>query len=180
VPGSAIAERLIRSGEWAGRPAAAGYRCGLVGDILVERVIWDESTAPARPGAGMAAAPGQIWFRFWLLREQQIVEKYFDAAGRHLGTQVDVCMPLVLEEESWFTHDLLLDIFIAPDGQVTVRNEAAFEAAVAAGTLSPEEQERAEQHVRVLTAAIAQGRFPPALVRNFQPDMARIRQEQAA
>ena len=180
MAGAVQGGRLIRSGDWAEQPAVADYRFGLLGEMLVERVLWDEDTAPARVGRQVVAGPGYIWFRFWLLREQQVVEKYFDAQGRHVGTQVDVCMPFVLEEDAWSTHDLLLDIFIAADGRVTVRNEAAFERAVEEESLSPEEQEQAELKVRALTGAIAQGRFPPAIVRNFQPDMARIREEQGA
>lgn len=178
--GHAREERLIRSGEWEEWPTVAAYRHGLLGEMLVERMVWAEGAPRARIGRHEVAGPGYVWFRFWLLREQQIVEKYFDAEGRHVGTQVDVCMPFVLGEEAWSTHDLLLDIFIAADGRVTVRNETAFEQAVEEGALSPEEQERAEQHVRALTGAIAQGRFPPAIVRDFEPDMVRIRQEQGA
>jgi predicted RNA-binding protein associated with RNAse of E/G family len=85
-------------------------------------------------------------------------------------------MPMVIGEREWTTNDLLLDIWISPDGRVTVRNETAFEAAVADGSLSIDEASWAEEHVRRLTAAIAQRRFPPPLVRNWQVDLRRIQE----
>jgi predicted RNA-binding protein associated with RNAse of E/G family len=69
-----------------------------------------------------------------------------------------------------------LDIWISPQGQVTVGNETAFDAAVRGGQISPEEAIWAEEHVRRLTGAIAQRRFPPAMVRNWQVDLRRIQE----
>jgi predicted RNA-binding protein associated with RNAse of E/G family len=48
-----------------------------------------------------------------------------------------------------------------------VHHEEKFEAAVAAGLISPVDAEHAEHQLREMTAAIAYKRFPPALVRNF-------------
>ena len=42
------------------------------------------------------------------------------------------------------------------------------------GALSSEQADLAEAHLRELTAAIARGRFPPPLVRNWQLDLSRI------
>ena len=165
---------LIRSSEWRGLPGAAHYMAGLLDDLLVERVIWAEGAETRAAGGQIVAAPGHIWYRFWLWRDDQIVERYFDAAGQALGTQVDVCMPIEAGEQGWIARDLLLDIWIAPDGRVTVRREAEYEAALAAGQLSADEAGWAEPHLRRLTTAIAQRRFPPAMVRNWQVDLQRI------
>lgn len=170
--------RVIRSGEWQVDPAIAHYSMGLIDGLLIERAIWREQQPPA--GGGMAASAGDIWYRFWLWRDDQIVEKYFDAAGHLLGTQVDVCMPMVVGEYEWTTDDLVLDIWIAPDGRVTVRNERAFETAAADGALTVDQTRWAEEHVRRLTAAIAQRRFPPPIVRNWQVDLRRIQEALAA
>ncbi len=152
----------IRSGEWQSLPGVADYLAGLIDDVLIERVVW-----------------GQVedaWYRFWLWRDDQVVERYFDAQGQPLGTQVDVCMPLQIGERQWTARDLLLNIWISPQGQVTVGNEAAFDAAVRGGQISREEATWAEEHVRRLTGAISQRRFPPAMVRNWQVDLQRIRE----
>ena len=168
--------KVIRSGEWEQEPAVAHYSTGLIDGLLIERVIWGPQPEPSQPAVGIVAGSGDIWYRFWLWRDDQIVEKYFDATGQLLGTQMDVCMPMVIGEREWTTSDLLLDIWISPDGRVTVRNETAFEAAVADGSLSMDEARWAEEHVRRLTAAIAQRRFPPPLVRNWQVDLRRIQE----
>jgi predicted RNA-binding protein associated with RNAse of E/G family len=172
--------RLIRSGEWGTALDVAHYSMGLIDSLLIERAIWGSAPERSHAAPGLVASPGDIWYRFWLWRDDQIVEKYFDAQGQLLGTQVDLCMPMVVGEREWTTSDLLLDIWIAPDGRVTVRNEAAFEAAVADGLLSVEEARWAEEHVRRLTAAIAQHRFPPPIVRNWQVDLRRIQDALAA
>ena len=166
----------IRSGEWQRLPGVADYLAGLIDDVLIERAIW---RAPADGAAGNGRAPagaGHIWYRFWLWRDDQVVERYFDAQGLALGTQVDLCMPLQIDEREWTARDLLLDIWISPEGRVTMSNEAAFDAAVSSGQLTDEEARWAEEHVRRLTTAIAQRRFPPAMVRNWQVDLRRIQE----
>lgn len=165
----------IRSGEWQGLPGVADYLAGLIDDVLIERAVWSQAAAKTSAAGGrVLAGPGHIWYRFWLWRDDQVVERYFDARGQALGTQVDLCMPLQISEREWTARDLLLDIWISPQGQVTVSNEVAFEAAVGDGQLSEEEAHWAEEHVRRLTGAIAQRRFPPAMVRNWQVDLRRI------
>jgi len=164
----------IRSGEWQTLPGVASYLAGLIDDVLIERAIWAEPAEAVSAGGRALAGPGHIWYRFWLWRDDQVVERYFDAEGQALGIQVDLCMPIQIGESEWTARDLLLNIWISPQGQVTVSNEAAFEAAVSNGQLTEEEASWAEEHVRRLTGAISQRRFPPAMVRNWQVDLRRI------
>jgi len=164
----------IVNGEWQDLPGVAHYLAGLIDDVLIERAIWGQPEGASTAGGRVQAAPGQIWYRFWLWRDDQVVERYFDGQGQPLGTQVDVCMPLHVDEHRWTARDLLLNIWISPQGRVTVGNEAAFDAAVQSGQINAEEAAWAEEHVRRLTGAIAQRRFPPAMVRNWQVDLRRI------
>lgn len=181
----------IYSGQWLAWPDVRDYRAAQLGDILAERLVWSATAGLLHRGGVTIAGPAYIWFRFWLPRDSQVVEKYFDAHGQTLGMQIDVCMPLAALPvhlrtgpfaaakeplAGWFTTNLLLDIWITADGQVTVRNEAAFEQAVRAGALSEAEAAWAEERVRTLTSAIARRRFPPALVRNWQVDLRRIQE----
>lgn len=166
----------IRSGDWQALPGVADYLAGLIDDVLIERAIWAGSAQAATANGRVQADAGHIWYRFWLWRDDQVVERYFDAQGRALGTQVDLCMPLQIGEREWTARDLLLDIWISPQGRVTVSNESAFEAAVSNGHLTEDEARWAEEHVRRLTGAIAQHRFPPAMVRNWQVDLRRIQE----
>ncbi|MEA3334385.1 MAG: DUF402 domain-containing protein [Chloroflexota bacterium] len=161
----------ITSGEWARWAGAVGYRADVLSDILVERLVWGpEIEADSGDFQGLKG-PGFVWFRFWVPRDQQIVERYFDNEGRLLGTRVDVCTPFTEDAGNWVTRDLQLDIWIDPGGRVTMRNEVAFEETTTGGSLLPEEADQAEEHVRRLTTGIFQGNFPPALVRNWQLDL---------
>jgi predicted RNA-binding protein associated with RNAse of E/G family len=166
--------RMIESGKFGDPSTVRDYRSELLGDVYIERIIWgDLSLQQQLPGDGIAG-PGFIWFRFWLLSDDQVVERYYDAQGQLVGTQIDVCGPLMCNQDGCRANDLILDIRISPDGGVTVHNEDAFEQAIHSGSLEPALIERAETHVRRLTAAIARGRFPPPLVRNWQVDASRI------
>ncbi|MEZ4767112.1 MAG: DUF402 domain-containing protein [Caldilineales bacterium] len=165
---------IIESGNWQHLPGVADYFAGLVDDVLIERVIWGDGWSAAQRGGQQLIGYGFIWYRYWIWRDDQLVERYYDKDGVLLGTRIDVCTPMEIEERHWRTRDMLLDIWITPEGRVTVTNEAAFDAAVDAGEITAEEAEWAEAHVRRLTGAIAQNRFPPAMVRNWQVDIRRI------
>jgi predicted RNA-binding protein associated with RNAse of E/G family len=168
------ARGLIQSGVFGDPAALRDYRSEQLGDILVERIIWDGQPNPGRLAGDIVADDGHIWFRFWLPGEDQVVERYYDDQGRLIGTQIDVCTSLCYDERGWRAEDLIFDIWISPDEQVTVHNEAAFDQAVLLGELDPAQAERAERHLRRLTAAIALRRFPPPLVRNWQIDSDRV------
>jgi predicted RNA-binding protein associated with RNAse of E/G family len=163
----------IRSGDFGDPDAVQDYRSERLGEMLVERVIWGPQGHCERNGR-VLAAPGYVWFRFWLPRYAQVVERYYMGDGKPLGTQIDVCMPIVCDNAGCRARDLLLDLWIDPDGRVVLLGEAGFEDAIRSGDLSPDETSHAEQHLRVLTAAISQDRFPPPFVRNWQVDRRRI------
>ena len=172
--GSILDGGQIKSGEFGDPAAVSDYRSEQLGDILVERIIWGEQPNPRGLAGDTVADSGYVWYRFWLPGEDQVVERYYDDQGRLIGTQIDVCTTLHLDERGWRAEDLILDIWISPDERVTVHNEDAFDRAVLLGELDSAQAARAERHVRQLTAAIARGRFPPPLVRNWQIDPNRI------
>lgn len=162
----------IRSGELGDSAVVEGYRAEHIGEAFVERVIWGQIPAPRYLAGTIVADTGYIWYRFWLPHQRQVVERYYAPDGRLVGTQVDVCGSMTCDGGGCRAVDLMLDIWLAPDGRVTMHNEAAFEEVLSAGAC---EAESAERHVRELTAAIASGRFPPPLVRNWQVDLSRLK-----
>ena len=168
--------RKIATGSLGDPAFVEGYRLEPLGDMLVERIIWRELPAPRTLFGAMVADSGAIWFRFWLPRYGQVVERYFLPDGTALGAHIDVCGPLECDDHGCAADDLILDIWIDPQGRVTVHNEDEFDRAVLVGELSAEQAQRAEAHLRELTAAIARNRFPPPLVRNWQIDPTRFRQ----
>lgn len=161
-----------------GDPGSVGdYRLEMLGDVLVERVVWHELPAPRTLAGAVVACSGAIWFRFWLPRYDQVVERYFLPDGTSLGTMIDLCGPLTCGEQGCAADDHILDIWIDPEGRVTVHNEDEFDRAVVVGELTAEQAMAAEMHLRELTAAIARNRFPPPIVRNWQIDPTRFRRQ---
>ena len=164
----------IRSGDFGDAAVVRDYRFERLGGVLVERVVWGAMTAAKRRGQTVISGPGFVWFRFWVLTHHQVIERYYNEQGQLIGTQIDVCMPPTGDDRGWRAKDLLLDIWVTPDGRVTLFGETAFDYAAQQGRLSQQEAEYAEAHVRRLTADIAQGRFPPPIVRRWQVDPSRI------
>jgi predicted RNA-binding protein associated with RNAse of E/G family len=164
----------IRSGEFGDATAIQDYRFERLGEVLVERVIWRMSAPAQRRGQVVVSGPGYVWFRFWVLAHDQVLERYYGEQGQLIGTQIDVCMPPTGDERDWRAKDLYLDIWVTPDGRVTLSGETSFDQAAQQGRLSQQEVQYAEEHVRRLTAGIAQGRFPPPIVRRWQVDPSRI------
>ena len=181
----------ITSGDWRKVASMEDYRVERLSDILVERATWRaDATLHAAPGAESDTAPdaapdvapvyicgqqvnqaGAVWFRFWLVLADRIVDKYFDADGVMLGMRVPICMPVESDGSHLRTVDLDLALWIGPEGQVTVINEDLFDEAAAAGVLTPQQVEYGEQAIRELTLAVAARKFPSALIRNFEMDL---------
>jgi len=169
-----VIQAEIRSGDFGHAAAIQDYRFERLGEVLVERVIWGVAASSQRRGDTVVSGPGYVWFRFWMLSHSQVSERYYGEHGQLIGTQIDVCMPPTGDERGWRAKDLYLDIWVTPDGRVTLSGETRFDQAAQQGQLSPEEVEYAEEHVRRLTLGIAQGRFPPPIVRRWQVDPSRI------
>ena len=117
----------IRSGEFGDAAAIQDYRFERLGEVLVERVIWGMSAPPQRRDGVVVCGPGYVWFRFWVLSHNQVLERCYGAQGQLIGTQIDVCMPPTGDERGWRAKDLHLDIWVTPDGRVTLSGETTFD-----------------------------------------------------
>jgi len=156
------------SGAWQKHREMTDYRAEWLGSLLVERADWREDSFPRSVDSVQIAGPGFVWFRFWLPEQNQVVEKYFDPAGTEVGIYVPVTEDLQRQGETWRTTELVLAIWILPNGRVAVLREDDFDAAVVQEILTPVAIEHAERRIRELTTAIAQEQFPPPIVRNFE------------
>lgn len=167
------ATKVIESEEWRSHSHMVDYRAEWPGDMLVERTTWTASVPQQLIHIQgfdpiVTADFGYVWFRFWLSTEEQVIERYFDREGNSIGTSIPICMPLDRRSHTYMTTGLILTLWINQDGsRVTVLNEDEFDQAIAADLLTPVQSQHAENRIRELTTAIAQKRFPPALVRNF-------------
>ncbi|GIV68746.1 hypothetical protein [Caldilinea sp.] len=158
---------MIASGEWNRHPGLIDYRAEWLSDLLVERATCAPDAAVQRINHHVVAAPGYIWFRFWLANGQHVIEKYFDNLGRAIGMYARIGMALPHRGRGFTMLNLLLGLWITEDARVTVLHEEEFDEAVKSGLISPVEAEHAEQQIRELTMAIANRRFPPPIVRNL-------------
>ena len=96
------------------------------------------------------------------------MEKYFDATGQAVGVYVPVTEQLERRGEVWRTVELVLALWILPNGRVSVLREDDFDEAVEREILTPVAAEQAERRIRELTSSVAQKQFPPPLVLNFE------------
>ena len=83
-----------------------------------------------------------------------------DTENRLLGCYVDIATPLTKTNGIYQLTDLILDLWIAPDGGYTELDVDEFEQACAAGKLSPDWETQARQTFARLKTEITQGDFP--------------------
>lgn len=159
---------MIASGEWQRSPTMSDYRVEWISGMLVERATWKPEAAEIRIGRTVVAAPGHIWFRFWLQETEQVVEKYFNDARTAVGIYVPITAGWRRRDTRMLAPSLYLGLWLDAGGRLTVFNERLFDDAAKAGDLTPLEVEQAEQRIRTLTAAINQKKFPPAVIKNLQ------------
>lgn len=88
-----------------------------------------------------------------------------DEVGNLLGYYSDIVTPLQKIGDKYFITDLMLDLWIAPDGTVRELDWDEFEAASASGLIPATLQEKAVNAMQKLRAEVAQGIFPFAYIR---------------
>lgn len=161
-------------GEWRTDEHLTDYRIERLSGLLVERATWLDS-APQRNICGtLVSAPGYVWFRFWLLSDDKVVEKYFDDDGEAVGMYTPVSMSFSESGDGLSAIDLTLALWVDSDGQVIVLNEEKFDADVRQGYITPVEAAEAEERIREMTLETARRRFPPPIIRNFALNLEQV------
>lgn len=91
--------------------------------------------------------------------------------GSLTGFYADALEPVHWEGADPFTlqpiTDLFLDLWIAPDGQMTVLDVDELSAAIRSGAVTAEQAETARSAIAELQTEVQAGRFPPPAVRTF-------------
>lgn len=88
------------------------------------------------------------------------VIELFDTQGSLLGYYCDVITPLVKVDGEYYLRDLLLDLWVFPDGRTVELDWDEFESARSAGLISPEEAEQAQVTLRRMVEEVSEGMFP--------------------
>lgn len=92
------------------------------------------------------------------------VIELLDAQGSLLGYYCDVVTPLLRLDGEYYLRDLLLDLWIFPDGRTVELDWDEFDAAQAAGLISPEEADQAAATLRRMVREVQQGIFPSVYI----------------
>jgi predicted RNA-binding protein associated with RNAse of E/G family len=107
------------------------------------------------------AAPGYVWFRFWMLKTEQLVRSIsmMRTSYRHVCTGL---YALLGGDDGLVATDLILGLWILTDGHVMVLNEDEYETGCSSGLITKDEAKEAEQRIRDMTLATAKrGSFRP-------------------
>jgi predicted RNA-binding protein associated with RNAse of E/G family len=100
------------------------------------------------------------------VRKHHFYQEWFDIiellddSGAILGYYCDIATPLKKVNDEYFVQDLLLDLWIFPDGRYVELDWDEFNDAVQQGLLPIEYQQKAEATLRKLVAETKQGKFP--------------------
>lgn len=93
----------------------------------------------------------QEWFAIMELR---------DAQDELLGYYCDVVTPLVKRADGYFLRDLILDLWIYPDGSYMELDRDEFAALVQEGRVSLEDQRKAVEMMQRMVTETQSGVFP--------------------
>lgn len=121
---------------------------------------------PVRVHGRTVLEPGSdaVWFTFpdrW-----HDIGRFHLADGTFTGLYANILTPPVMEQGGtvWRTTDLFLDVWLGPDGELSVLDRDQLDEAVREGWVGPVRAARAEAEVRWILAAHAASRWPPAIV----------------
>jgi len=108
-----------------------------------------------------------IWFIFegaWY-----DLGKIYDLSGALQGYYCDIIRPARRTPDGLEIDDLILDLWVFPDGRWKVLDEEEFEEAVSRGWMEEELAARARRELERLIGEVESGRFPPQVVRKPWP-----------
>jgi len=152
--------------------------------VYVQRLVYDGDdvkitlaeeieVAPKRVRGQLAMEPGSdvVWFTFpgaW-----HDIGRFYLTDHTFAGYYANILTPAEFKPDGeWATTDLFLDVWMSPDGHVSVLDEEQFLAAVQEGLIEPSVAERALQEVdRIRDAALA-GQWPPPVVAEWDLERA--------
>lgn len=107
-----------------------------------------------------------VWFTFpghW-----HDIGRFHRADSTFTGFYANVLTPPVIGSGGdWATTDLFLDVWMTPEGEISVLDEDQFQEAVTERWIPPETAARARAEVEWITKEHEAGRWPPAVVKEW-------------
>jgi protein associated with RNAse G/E len=160
----AIGDRIqVRKLEYVSREQVYAWQGVVVAasnDCVVVRASFAWSS-PAEPPVvdGVALRLGDIFNEYYYLDRWYNIFHIADAAGRHKGWYCNVTEPAMLEEAGIAFVDLCLDLFVHPDGTMTVLDEDEFAAATSCAHC-PDDPVQARAALDTLMQLAREGALP--------------------
>ncbi len=140
----------------------------------VKVTLAEEIDVPAKRVRGeLVMEPGSdvVWFTFpgaW-----HDIGRFYLSDHTFAGYYANILTPAVFKEGGeWATTDLFLDVWMSPDGRVTVLDEEQFLEAVQEGLIEPDVAERALQEVERIRKQARSGQWPPPVVAEWDLERA--------
>jgi predicted RNA-binding protein associated with RNAse of E/G family len=87
----------------------------------------------------MCIAPGSTTIAHYWHSRPYVVWRMFDSSGQLIGTLFHICTNVCIHDDHLSYDDLLLDIWIAPDGSLRVLDEDELNACVKTGLVTDAE-----------------------------------------
>lgn len=141
----------------------------LARDVPFDEPVRVHDRAVLEPGADA------VWFTFpdrW-----HDIGRFHLADGTFTGLYANILTPPVFEDGGsvWHTTDLFLDLWLDPDGELSVLDREQLARAEREGWVDSRRAERARDEVRRIRNAHAASRWPPTVVEEWP--LARALQE---
>jgi predicted RNA-binding protein associated with RNAse of E/G family len=129
---------------------------------------------PMEIGGRVVLEPGAsiVWFTYrgdvW-----HDVGRFHRADGTFTGVYANVLTPVRMDGARWETTDLFLDVWVDADGGAEILDRDEFDAALAAGWITPSTVARALAEAEHLVDDARRGAWPPVQVREWMVERAR-------
>ena len=107
-----------------------------------------------------------IWFVFTGLWHD--IGKVYNLKNEWTGYYCDIILPVDCTTDKFEILDLILDLWISPDGTYEIQDEDEFETALENGIIDIELAEKARKALDNLINEVKSGYFPPEFVKNFR------------
>lgn len=109
-----------------------------------------------------------IWFVFTGLWYD--IGKIYNLNNEWTGYYCDIIMPVERSAEKFEIVDLILDLWVSPDGTYQIQDEDEFETALEKGIINRELADKAKDELNNLIGEVKSGSFPPEFVKNFRTE----------
>lgn len=137
-------------------------------DLIVQRFTFPNFSKEFLVDGEKVLDEGYTGIYFEFVDDWHDIIKVHDREGKFVGYYCDINTPIIRIPGGYSCTDLFLDLWVFPDMRHFVLDRDEFEEAVANGWLTDEEEQMAEETLAMLIDDVKAGRFPPAVVKDWE------------